>query len=202
MRAALRPRSVVLVLAVLATLLVAQASMPARGGGFGGDRNKADQDASREPVRTVHLFTPMSPKAAETWLRLQEPIKASFPHESPFEDFLKSLKEATRGEDKEAPAISIYVDPVGLQEAEKTMTSPIVIDLEDVPAATVLELTLRQLGLKYYLQKDGILVITAESHEDIDAIGDPSRALLDGLDALQAEVAALRREVTALRRNR
>jgi hypothetical protein len=201
MRAALRPRSVALALALLTALLVAHASLPARGGAFGG-KEQGNQEEAPESVRTVHLYTPMTPKAAETWLRLQEPITASFPHDTPFEVFLKSVKGSTRGEDNEEPPISIYVDPIGLNEAEKTMTSPITIDLEGVPAATVLELTLRQLGLKYYIQKDGILVVTAEGDEDSPAMADPSTTLLDGLSTLQAEVAALRREVAALRKGR
>ncbi|MBV8234029.1 MAG: hypothetical protein JO329_28960, partial [Planctomycetaceae bacterium] len=61
--------------------------------------------------------------------------------------------------------IPIYVDPVGLQEAEKTMTSPVTLDLEGVPLKTTLRLLLKQLGLTYTV-KDGLLTITSESSED------------------------------------
>ena len=70
-----------------------------------------------------------------------------FANETPLEDFLKYIKDETRDQDKKGPGIPIYVDPVGLNQAEKTMTSPIVIDLEDIPVATVLELALRELGM-------------------------------------------------------
>ncbi|HKI17391.1 MAG TPA: hypothetical protein VKA15_05905 [Isosphaeraceae bacterium] len=43
--------------------------------------------------------------------------------------------------------IPIYVDPVGLQEAEKSMTSTVTIDLEQVPLRASLRLLLQQLGL-------------------------------------------------------
>src|SRR5258707_560892 len=41
----------------------------------------------------------------------------------PFEDLLKEVKTATAGPNY--AGIPIYVDPVGLQEAEKTMISPV-----------------------------------------------------------------------------
>jgi hypothetical protein len=195
--------AVALVLGLLAALWTGQAARPARGGGFAAVGEAAKDRESPEAVRTVHVFTPMTPRAAKTWLRLQEPITVSFPDESPFEDFLKSFKEATRDREKKEPGIAIYVDPVGMNEAEKTMTSPIVLDLVDIPAATALELVLRQLGLKYSVQKDGLVVITSVDHEgDVEPINDPAPAMLEELSALRAEVAALRREVARLGRGR
>jgi hypothetical protein len=52
-----------------------------------------------------------------------------------------------------------------LQEAEKTLTSPVQLDLEGVPLKTTLRLLLKQLGLTYTV-KDGMLTITSESSED------------------------------------
>jgi RNA polymerase sigma factor (sigma-70 family) len=93
---------------------------------------------------------------------LNEPVAMSFANETPLEDVLKYIKAATAGK----PSIPIYVDPVGLQEAEKTMTSPIQIDLEGVPLKTTLTLLLKQLGLVFNV-KEGVLIITSESSEDI-----------------------------------
>ena len=76
---------------------------------------------------------------------------------------LKYIKSATQGPNDNG--IPIYVDPVGLNEAEKTMTSPVTLDLEGVPLKTTLRLLLKQLGLIYSV-KDGLLMITAESSED------------------------------------
>ena len=95
--------------------------------------------------------------------KLEEPISMSFTQETPLEDVLKYIKKATMGPNDNG--IPIYVDPVGLQEAEKTMTSRVTIDLEGVPLKTTLRLVLKQLGLTYAV-KDGLLTITSESSED------------------------------------
>src|SRR5260370_38072621 len=79
---------------------------------------------------------------------------------TPLEDLLKDIKSATQGPNDSG--IPIYVDPVGLQEAEKTMTSPVTLDLEGVPLKATLRLLLKQLGLTYTV-KDGLLTITSES---------------------------------------
>ena len=55
--------------------------------------------------------------------------------------------------------IPIYVDPVGLQEADKTMTSPVThMDLDGVPLRVTLGLLLKQLDLEYVV-RDGMLKI-------------------------------------------
>ncbi len=61
--------------------------------------------------------------------------------------------------------IPIYVDPIGLQEAERSLNSTVQIDLEGVPLKTTLRLMLKQLGLAYTV-KDGFLMITSEDSED------------------------------------
>ena len=87
----------------------------------------------------------------------------AFPNETPLEDVLKYIKSYTQGTNDSG--IPIYVDPVGLQEAEKTITSPVQLDLEGVPLKTTLRLLLKQLGLTYTV-KDGMLTITSESSDD------------------------------------
>jgi hypothetical protein len=94
--------------------------------------------------------------------KLEEPLAMNFPQEQPLEDVLKYIKQATQGAGY--GGIPIYVDPIGLQEAEKTMTSPVSIDLEGVPLRRTLQLLLTQLGLCYYVD-DGLLVITSQSSE-------------------------------------
>ena len=88
---------------------------------------------------------------------LDRPITLHFPHETPLEDVLNTIRSATKG--STGGSVQIHVDPLGLQEADKTLTSPITIDLENVRLGTCLRLALRQLGLDYML-KDGVLVIT------------------------------------------
>jgi hypothetical protein len=52
-----------------------------------------------------------------------------------------------------------------MQEADKTLTSPVSINLEGVPLKTTLRLLLKQLGLTYTV-KDGFLMITSQESED------------------------------------
>jgi tetratricopeptide (TPR) repeat protein len=112
--------------------------------------------------RAVDLLD-RDPKTKSIIAKLDEPISMSFANETPLEDVLKYIKSATQGPNDSG--IPIYVDPVGLQEAEKTMQSPVQLDLEGVPLKTTLRLMLKQLGLTYTV-KDGMLTITSESSED------------------------------------
>jgi hypothetical protein len=199
----LRSVSVALVLGITVTIWIAgQVASPARGGGFGGKAGGPNEEAPAEPVRTVYLSAPMTVQAAKTWLRLQESVSVSFANDTPLDDFLRFVKDETRGKEKKESGIRFFVDPAGLQEAEKTMRSLIVIDLEEVPLATVLELTLHQLGLRYYVQKDGIVMISSEGSDTPGAMDDPSALILGNLSTLQTEVSALRREVARLRPGR
>jgi hypothetical protein len=93
---------------------------------------------------------------------LGKPLEMSFPNETPIEDVLQYVQDATRTPD--GWELPIYVDPVGLQEAEKTMTSPVTISLKRVPLQTTLRLMLEQLGLDYRV-RDGILLISSDDDE-------------------------------------
>ena len=55
----------------------------------------------------------------------------SFANETPLDDVLKYIKQATTT--PTFNGIPIYMDPVGLQEAERSINSTIQIDLEGVP---------------------------------------------------------------------
>ena len=69
---------------------------------------------------------------------LDEPINMPFANETPLEDVLKYIKQATTTE--KHPGLPIYVDPVGLLEAERTTNSTVQIDLENVPLRASLRL--------------------------------------------------------------
>jgi RNA polymerase sigma factor (sigma-70 family) len=99
-----------------------------------------------------------SPKTQEILKKLNEPVAMSFANETPLEDVLKYIKAATAG--PKGDCLPIYVDPIGLAEAEKTLTSPVTMDLEGVPLKTTLRLLLKQLGLAYCV-KDGLLYISS-----------------------------------------
>ena len=80
--------------------------------------------------------------------RLEEKIDLSFEKTS-LEDVLKFVKTATRkGPDDKG--IPIYVDPVGLNEAEKTLATPISLVAKGEPLKSSLERLLKSIGLTYH----------------------------------------------------
>ncbi|MFO0953121.1 MAG: RNA polymerase sigma factor [Isosphaeraceae bacterium] len=102
-------------------------------------------------------------KTQEILKKLNEPITMEFPQETPLEDVLNYIQKATQGPTDRG--IPIYVDPRGLQEAEKTLTSPITLKLVGVPLRTSLRLLLKQLDLTYVV-RDGLLTITSQTDEE------------------------------------
>jgi RNA polymerase sigma factor (sigma-70 family) len=126
-----------------------------RSGMMGGMRRKkhaaelAEGDGSRAS----------DPRSRVILAKLDEPVPMSFAAETPLDDVLKYIKQATTT--PTYPGIPIYVDPTGLQEAERSLLSTIQIDLEGIPLRRTLQLILTQLGLAYYVE-DGILIITSE----------------------------------------
>ena len=121
------------------------------------------RDGSRSPTLSEKLAEGPEgkgvPEDQAIHKKLGERVAMAFPNETPLEDILKYIKAATSKDDKD-PGIPIYVDPEGLKEAEKTSTSPVVLDLEGVPLKTTLRLALKQLGLAYCV-KDGVLIISS-----------------------------------------
>src|SRR5262245_32329872 len=112
--------------------------------------------------RAVDLFE-RDPRTRQILDKLDEPISMSFANETPLDDVLKYIKQATTT--PTFSGIPIYVDPLGLQEAERSLNSTVTMDLEGVPLKTTLRLILKQLGLAYTV-KDGFLMITSEDSED------------------------------------
>ena len=71
---------------------------------------------------------------------------------------LKQIKSSVKtGDGKKIP---IYVDPHGLEDADASLSSPVMIDLEDVPLRFSLRLALKQLGLAYCV-RDGVIIISS-----------------------------------------
>jgi hypothetical protein len=117
---------------------------------------------------------------------LEQPVPMHFSNETPLEDVLKSLRKSVRRSD--GTRLPIYLDPVGLIEAEKTMASPISLDLDGVPLRASLRLLLMQLGMTYHVT-DGLLLITSESSEDASYhLDNPALAVGHCLLALLAAI--------------
>ena len=89
---------------------------------------------------TLDLFD-RDPKARQILEKLDEPITMPFATETPLDDILKYVKQATST--PTYPGIPIYIDPVGLQRPRTTLRSSVKIDLEGVPLRTTLRLLLK-----------------------------------------------------------
>ena len=90
--------------------------------------------------------------------KLEERVSMNFPHDTPLSDVLQYIRAATQDEPLFPKGIPIYVDPLGLQDADKTIASTIAIDLEGIPLRTTLNLALKQIELTYVVE-NGLLVI-------------------------------------------
>ena len=75
-------------------------------------------------------------KTAMILARLETPVPIRFPQETPLGEVLRAIKEATKAPD--GSVIPIYLDPAGLQLADKTVDSPVTMDVEGLPLRTTL----------------------------------------------------------------
>jgi hypothetical protein len=90
--------------------------------------------------------------------RLEDKIDLKFEKTS-LEDVFKFIKSATRrGPDDRG--ILIYVDPVGLEEAEKTLASPVSFTAKGEPLRSSLDRLLKSVSLIYTV-KDGFMMVTS-----------------------------------------
>lgn len=152
----------------------------------------SDEEPSARPI-WHGSSPPMTVEVAKTWLKLQEKVAMRFPNETPLEDLKKYVEATTAGKDDPESGLELYFDPQGLQSQDKTMASTFAIDLKSVPLATSLKLALAQLGLIYFVQKDGIVVVTSpESSLALQMLDTP-------IDQLRREIDELRREIRANR---
>ena len=118
-------------------------------------------------VRFPALAGPTAASNARILEELERPISVEFPRKTPLSKVLAHIKKSTSPPN--GPGIPIYLDPVGLAEAERTPDSTITIDLRGVPLKVSLAIALRQIG-RGYVVEDGMLRITSfESLHDQEA---------------------------------
>ncbi|HWE40574.1 MAG TPA: sigma-70 family RNA polymerase sigma factor [Isosphaeraceae bacterium] len=111
------------------------------------------------PGAKGYLTGGRDPRSMAILDKLDDPIDMPFESETPLSEVIKYIKSATAKGPGEA-AIPIYVDPLGLQEAEKTMESTVTLNLQGVPLRTTLRLMLSQLNLEYAVE-DGVLIVSS-----------------------------------------
>ncbi len=152
------------------------------GGGFGTDF---------DPITVEILHVEAPPKTVDelkTIFKLQDKISMNFPNDTPLEDVIQYIRKATIDEKLGFPkGIPIYVDPIGLKDADKTMADTIKFEFEGMPLAKSLRLILRQLSLIYEVDQDGLIVITTTSSDDSKPWSEEA-ANWHAFDALRTEV--------------
>ncbi len=133
------------------------------GGGFGG--GGFDGGADEVPPRRApkeHANDLERNEAIKK--RLEEPITMQFANETPLDDVIKYLK--ANFTDKGKKDVPIFINPRGLEEAEKSMSSVIIIDIQDVPVRTTLRLILNQLDLDYRVREGMIYISSKQQFEE------------------------------------
>jgi hypothetical protein len=106
----------------------------------------------------IRLLDP-DPVTKLIWDRLEDKIDLRFEKTS-LENVLKRIKSATlRGPNDRG--IPIYVDPMGLLEAEKTLGTPVSFTAKGEPLKSSLERLLKSMSLTYVV-KDGFLMVTSQ----------------------------------------
>lgn len=117
---------------------------------------------------------------------LDQTIRMRFPQGMPLRDLLAYVVSATRSPD--GHEIPIYLNPGSVDDMEKTLQTPVKIDLEGVPLRTTLELALEQCEL-LYIVKGGVIIVTSGSDRPDSvpiASSDPFLAIGQSLLALLA----------------
>jgi len=77
-----------------------------------------------EEVQKIYLKLRINEHNADVWAALQKRVPMPFGEETPLGDFIQYIKTATKTPER-PDGLSIYVDPIGLEETEKTIDSPI-----------------------------------------------------------------------------
>jgi hypothetical protein len=104
--------------------------------------------------------TPVSPRTKAILAKLEKPISMVFPNEIPLDDVLESIQRAARDGPNDHSDLPIYVDPLGLHETKRTLTSAVTLNVEDTPLGVALAQVLAQLSLEYAV-KDDVLIISS-----------------------------------------
>jgi hypothetical protein len=116
--------------------------------------------------------------------KLDQPISLHFPKATPLEEVLAHIRHATA--DVNFPGIPIYVDPVGLRNAEQSMTSTVQnIDFDAIPVTDALRMCLMQLDLGFSVRQ-GFVMISDGDSATIPVYEDPVQVVGHSLFALIA----------------
>ena len=104
--------------------------------------------------------------------KLDQPIAIPFEKPTPLVEIIKYVKHAT-ADDSLPDGIPVYVDEVSLQEHDRTMDSPIRLNLEGVNLGRSLGLMVGQLDLAYAIQEGLMVIATPDRMDQLKSAGMP-----------------------------
>ena len=150
----------------LSTLLLWMVVMALLFGLYGQER--------RETQLRAALAFYRQPTTEGIYDALDQRLPLTYPDNAILEDVLKALKVRSTGRPKLPTGIPIYVDPVGLQEVGKIMSSMVARPPHDenLTMGEHLKRVLAPLGLGFSV-KDGYLMISSKDSADVLLDADP-----------------------------
>jgi hypothetical protein len=101
---------------------------------------------------------------------LDQPIAVDYTDKSTLDDVLKQIRVLSRGA-RLTKGIPIYIDPIGLQEAQQSLIAPIQAPFPrgDLPLREQLRRILKPLSLSFSVAS-GYLMITSEDSMDEETV--------------------------------
>src|SRR6516225_9164410 len=108
--------------AAVLSVVAAASSLAIGTVGFAQEKTLGPSAAREVTARTRRILA-----------KLEKPVSMPFPNETPLDDVLKYIKQATKDGPNDHLDLPIYVDPIGLHEVKKTLTSTFTLNVEDTP---------------------------------------------------------------------
>ncbi len=150
------------------------------------DQDRDERVEKEVRARELKNSLRLAEKSAQIRKKLDMIIDADFPEgRTTLDKFLKHIKQSTT--DTSFSGIPIYVDPAGLAEVKKTISTEVTFLEKKQTVRSFLDSTLRQIGLSYRVH-DGFLMVSShvaivESRvEEIDRKLDRVLEMLSRLD--------------------
>jgi hypothetical protein len=117
--------------------------------------------------RAVQMFAtkPDSPRTKAILAKLDERVSMVFPNDTPLGQVLNYVKQTAKNGPDDS-GIPIYVDPVGLDQAEVPFFATVTINAKDVPLKVALANVLEQHHLAYVVKDEFLLISSPDGIEE------------------------------------
>jgi len=158
--------SALLAAGVLGTVVLAQQGKYGATGAGAQQGGNAITPAQNKPLAPVPQGKKVKRRDPDQMTKqilekLEEPISMSFANETPLDDVLKYIKQATTT--PTFPGIPMYIAPISLQEAGHSLSTKVVVQHKQNRVRDILDYALRPLRLGFMV-KDGYMMIDTRSH--------------------------------------